>query len=119
MIDIYGETETKRQSLLNAAITKEEIKQMRDAICIGDRIFLRFAIWDDSGKLTLSTQEWCTVKIKSTHVVVLVRKNGREIHLTYIDLCMLKRNNDLQREGYENHEEHQKFADKGKNSESD
>lgn len=95
MIKIYGEART--QYLLNAAITEQEINQMRDSVYVGQNIFLRFRQLDDSGNFILRKPEWCTVKTKSTHVVVLTRENGREAHLTYIDLCMLERNNELQR----------------------
>ena len=95
MIKIYGEART--QYLLNAAITEQEINQMRDSVYVGQNIFIRFRQLDDSGNFILCKPEWCTVKIKSTYVVVLTRENGREAHLTYIDLCMLERDNELQR----------------------
>lgn len=96
MIETYGEAKT--QFLLNAAITKDEIKQLRNGLRVGEKIFIPLDRFDIRGLYLGAKPEWCEVKHKSTYVVVLSRENGKEVHLTYLDLCMMERRNELQRE---------------------
>lgn len=82
---------SREEALQDAAITPAEVAAKRESLQIGDKIRVEVDVYDQSGTCVGKRAVSCRLVHKSRHVAVFARDKGPDIHLTYVELVMMGR----------------------------
>ena len=93
MMGVPWKADARREALQDAAITPDEVRAKRESLQIGDKIKVEIDVYDQSGTCVGKKLVDCRLVHKSKHVAVFARDKGpgRDIHLTYVELVMMDR----------------------------
>ena len=79
------------RQLTEIPITLEEINAKKESLSIGDNLELTITQHDIFKGITIDKKEVCMIESLSKDIIVLRRKNGLKVTMTYTELCMRDR----------------------------